>query len=81
MENEFGNKQRKSYNLMRRSMHLTMAILILGVGVVMLWGDKMGNAKLRDFIEDKDPMMRNLFGGLCLIYGSFRLYRGLKKEA
>ncbi len=80
MERDFKQTERKRFNLMRRSKDFTMAGLILAMAVIMLWGDKLGNDRLRDFILEKDPMMRYLFGSLCLIYGSFRLYRGIKMD-
>jgi hypothetical protein len=30
--------------------------------------------------EDIDQSFRYMFGGICLLYGGFRLYRGLKKN-
>jgi uncharacterized membrane protein YfcA len=50
-----------------------MSFLILGMGVVMFLGAKLGIAQL----VDVDPLFRYLFGGICLLYGGFRLYRGV----
>ncbi|MDB5231455.1 MAG: hypothetical protein JWN76_2260 [Chitinophagaceae bacterium] len=61
---------------MRTVYDMGMGIIILGVGLVLFFGKKMGIQK----IEEMDPLMRNLFGGLCVIYGGFRLYRGIKKD-
>ena len=80
MENDYRQNQRKSYILMRTVYDITMALLILSIGIIMLAGDKLGNDTLKNFILDRDPMMRYLFGGLCILYGGFRLYRGIKRN-
>jgi uncharacterized membrane protein YfcA len=50
-----------------------MSFLILGMAVVMFFGAKLG---IKQFI-DVDPLFRYLFGSVCLLYGGFRLYRGI----
>lgn len=76
MENEYRDRQRKSYIIMRVIYDLTMAILLLGMAVVMLFAEKL---KVNKFIEI-DSSFRYLFGVICLLYGGFRLYRAIKKE-
>lgn len=76
MENEYRDRQRKSYIIMRVIYDLTMAILLLGMAVVMLFAEKL---KINKFIEI-DLSFRYLFGAICLLYGGFRLYRAIKKE-
>ena len=76
MENDYRNKQRKSYNLMRTVYNITMGLIILGIGVVMLFNDKIG----LNLFETLDPIMIYAFSGLCILYGAFRLYRGVKKN-
>lgn len=80
MENDYRQNQRKSYILMRTVYDITMALLILSIGVIMLVGDKLGSETLKNFIADRDITMRYLFGGLCILYGGFRLYRGIKRD-
>jgi hypothetical protein len=46
----------------------------------MLFGTKLGVPALEAFIEDRDSFLLGIFGGLCLLYGAFRLYRGFKKN-
>lgn len=65
---------------MRMSYDLTMAILILGMALVMLFGDKFNIPVIAGFISNVEPLMRYLFGGLCVVYGSFRLYRAFKRD-
>jgi hypothetical protein len=53
-----------------------MAILLLGMAVVMLFAEKL---KVDRFIEI-DSAFRYMFGAICLLYGGFRLYRGIKSD-
>ncbi len=77
MENEFRAKQKKSYNLMRMSYDLTIAVLLLGMAVIMLFADKLNMEQL---LDKDNEFFRYFFGGLCLLYGGFRLYRGIKRN-
>ena len=76
MESSYRDKQRKSYNLMRTVYNVTMGLIILGIGVVMLFNEKLG----LNLFQDMNPIMIYAFSGLCIIYGAFRLYRGIKKD-
>ena len=76
MENEFEVKKRRSYTIMRMTYDITMAIIFLGVAIAMLLAEKLKLEQLA-FI---DPVFRYLFGGICLLYGGFRLYRGIKRD-
>lgn len=73
MENDIRSKREKSYILMRRIYDFSMSSLILGTSVVMFLGAKLGIVQLIEV----DPLFRYLFGGVCLLYGGFRLYRGI----
>ena len=61
---------------MRTIMDATRAVIILGVGVILFFGPKMGMQR----IEEIDPLIRNLFGGISILYGAFRLYRSFKRD-
>ena len=76
MKNDFENSRRKSYTRMRMIYDFTMAGLILAIGFILFFGDKFG----LDLIAGLDPFIRYGFGGLCLLYGSFRVYRGIKHD-
>ncbi len=76
MEREFEQKKQKSYAVMRMTYDLTMAVLFLAMAVVMLFAEQL---KLEQFIS-VDPLFRYMFGGICLLYGGFRLYRGIKRQ-
>ena len=76
MENSSRDRSQKSYTLMRRTYDLTMSVLILGLGVVVAFADYWHIQA----IMDRDVVLRYLFVGICLLYGGFRLYRGIKAE-
>ena len=76
MENNFRDKQRKSYDSMRTVYNITMGVIILGIGLLCYYLiDKLGMNLSID-----NPLMLYAFSGLCIIYGAFRLYRGIKKN-
>ena len=77
MESDFKEKQRKGYSNMQTVYNVTMGIIIVGIGVMMFFNEKIGLN-----LEEKfgDSMMIYLFEGLCFLYGGFRLYRGIKKD-
>jgi len=55
---------------------LTMGALILGVGLILFFGDRFG----LPIISELDTVIRYGFGGLCFLYGGFRIYRGIKHD-
>ena len=69
-------KSERTYRVFRSIYDFTMATLILGCGVLML-GAKW--FKL-DQVLNVDAEFRTIFGGMCLLYGGFRLYRGFQKD-
>jgi uncharacterized membrane protein YedE/YeeE len=71
-------EERRSYVLIRSVRDITMSVLILSMAILMLFGTKIPFTK--KLVFSIDPLMRYMFGGLCLIYGSFRLYRAIKKD-
>ncbi|RFM29623.1 hypothetical protein [Deminuibacter soli] len=75
MEQDYKEKQRKSYTLMRTIYDAGMGLLILGMGIVLFFGSK----KIPQ-IAALDPLMRNMLGGMFVLYGGFRLYRGIKRQ-
>lgn len=77
MEREYRNSQLKSgQTTMRFVYDITMAILILGMGALLLLGNKLNVTQ----IIALDPLMRYMFAGLCVLYGGFRLYRAIKRD-
>jgi uncharacterized membrane protein len=69
-------KSARFYRLSRRIYDFTMASLILGSAILMLGAEWFHVDKMLNI----DATFRNLFGGMCLLYGGFRLYRGFKQD-
>ena len=76
MYNNFERKDRNSRDTMLKVADIGRAIVILSVAVVLLLGDLF---KFEQIIQI-DPLLRYMFGGISLLYGSFRLYRGIKNN-
>lgn len=72
---DYEQKRLKAYANRRSLMDLGMGLIYAGMG---------GFFVLKDFFGvtiDFPPRPFNyIFGGLCLMYGGFRIYRGLKKN-
>jgi hypothetical protein len=74
MENEGSDRRKKGYILMRTIMDYGMGIIIFGFGIFFLLAPRLGiGFQIDDFY-------RYCFGGLCIIYGGWRVYRGYKKN-
>ena len=56
--------------------HIVMSLLFIGMGVMMIFAEYFNLEQLIGF----DKVFRFLFGGICLLYGGFRLYRGVMKN-
>ncbi len=78
MDNDYKSRRQKSYTNMQTVYNVSMGILITGIGVMMFFNEEIG-LNLSDKF-DGDSLMIYLFGSLCLLYGGFRLYRGIKKD-
>jgi hypothetical protein len=66
----------KGYILMRSIMDFGMGILWTSMGIFLLF-IKYFNTELQ--LRFDDPAMK-IFGGVCILYGGFRIYRGYKKN-
>jgi hypothetical protein len=55
--------------------HLFFGALILGVGAIIFKKDHFNIASINKFTADRDPLLMQLFGGICMLYGAWRLYR------
>lgn len=79
MEREYRPPQQKTGLQIRSAADLTRALIILIIGIIMLLGDRFGIKALTEMLQSRDSFIRYLFGGLCIFYGGFRLYRVLKR--
>ncbi len=75
-ESNFGRKKRGGRITLQTVSDITRAIVILGVAVVLL----LGSVLKIQFVLQIDNLLRYGFGGISLLYGGFRLYRGITGE-
>lgn len=80
MINDFKERQRKNAAVARTIYNFSFGIIVLVVGLIMLFLNQINSDTLNAYLGYMDPLLRYLFGGLCLLYGGFRLYRGIKKD-
>ena len=72
---DYEQKRLKAYANRRSLMDLGMGLIYAGMGGFFVLKDLFG------FAFDFPPRPFNyIFGALCLLYGGFRIYRGLKKN-
>ncbi|MFN8290408.1 MAG: hypothetical protein U0U70_09135 [Chitinophagaceae bacterium] len=76
---EYEKKKRQQVSQMKSLMDYGMGILILLVGLFFLFRDKLGHFPLNDQLGKPD-MLERVFGGMSVVYGLWRLYRGYKKQ-
>lgn len=74
MSTDLEEKYKRQYMNRRAIMDIGMGLIIAGFGVFFAFSNKFG------FIIDLDPPFLYMFAGLCLLYGGFRIYRGVKKN-
>lgn len=64
----------RRYMLRRSIMDYGMGVIIFCLGIFFLIAPKF------KVVFGIDEMFRYMFGGLCILYGLFRVYRGYKKN-
>lgn len=77
MIDEYEKKKRKQIASMRAVMDYGIGALILGAGVFFFFRDRFDMT----FNENFPPnSIDKIFGAICIVYGSWRIYRGYKKN-
>lgn len=76
MYEQHESKHQKAFNTLQSIRHIAMALLFTAMGVMMLFAEKLKIEQLLSF----DNIFRYFFGGICFLYGGFRLFRAFKKE-
>lgn len=72
---EKSDPKTKRYILMKSIMDLGMGIIYVAVGIMILLAKKIGLNN--EFVES---MPGKIFAGLVMLYGAWRVYRGIKKD-
>jgi len=75
-EKEQMNERDKGYVRMRSMMDWGMGILWAGMGVFLIFIKKFSPSMGERFGD----LTMQIFGGVCILYGLFRMYRGYKKN-
>jgi len=65
----------RGYVMMRTLMDVGMGIIYIAVAVFIIFAPKFGFSS--KFFE---PPFSYIFAGICILYGGFRIYRGVKKN-
>jgi hypothetical protein len=76
MASDLEDKKQRAYVNRRAIMDLGMGIIYAGVGVFLIFSRQL----LGKEMEFPPEPFNYIFGGLCLLYGGFRIYRGIKKN-
>jgi uncharacterized membrane protein len=69
------DKRTRNYVLMRTLMDVGMGIIYIGVSLFILFGKRLGFS-----LAVFEPPFNYWFAGICIAYGIFRVYRGVKKN-
>ncbi|RYY48570.1 MAG: hypothetical protein EOO06_09810 [Chitinophagaceae bacterium] len=75
-ERDEQRERNKGYDRMRSIMDYGMGAAWTAMGVFLVFIEKFNTG-----LEERfgDPVMK-IFGGVCIVYGLFRVYRGYKKN-
>jgi hypothetical protein len=77
MLEEYERKKRKQMSSMRSMMDFAMGIIIMSAGLFFFFRNQF---KI-EFNESFPPNdIDKIFGGICIVYGAWRIYRGFKKN-
>jgi hypothetical protein len=57
-----------------------MGIFILIIGVIFLFRSQFGEKFFLNQQLGKPDLLEKIFGGLCLLYGVWRIWRGYQKK-
>ncbi|MBC7947683.1 MAG: hypothetical protein H7Y42_07370 [Chitinophagaceae bacterium] len=77
MLEEYEKKRRKQVSSMRAIMDYAMGVVIFLLGLFFFLRDRV---KLEVNESFPPNYMDKIFGGICIIYGAWRIYRGYKKN-
>lgn len=79
MFEDYEKKKRSQHSQMRSMKDYGMGVFILFIGLFFLFRNKLGKIPLNESLGQPDTLEK-IFGGLCIIYGVWRFYRGYKKN-
>jgi hypothetical protein len=74
-QDEFDKRKLSAYTSRRSLMDFGMGLIYLALGGFFLLSRQLGYE-----LVFPQPPFSYIFGGLCVVYGLFRIYRGYKKN-
>jgi len=77
MENSARDSRDKNFRIMRMIYDFTMGLLMGALGTGIILAEKMGFVQVLDWGANT----RYFIGAIFLLYGVFRIYRGIKQTA
>jgi hypothetical protein len=77
MENSARDSRDKNFRIMRMIYDFTMGLLMGALGTGIILAEKMGFVQVLDW----GAKTRYFIGAIFLLYGVFRIYRGIKQTA
>ncbi len=72
-------KSRRRIDQSSGLLNLFMGLLMIVVGIIIFKKDHFNIAQIVKFFEGSDVFLIQIFGGLWILYGIWRLYRGYHK--
>ena len=81
--NEFEQKQQNEYEKRKLSAYTTRrSVMDFGMGLIYtaLGGFFLLSKQFGYELQFPQPPFSYIFGGLCVVYGLFRIYRGYRKN-
>jgi len=75
-QREYEDKKQRAYVNRRAIMDLGMGIIYAAAGAFFILSDVLMGIEL----AFPPKPFSYIFGALCLLYGGFRIYRGIKRE-
>jgi hypothetical protein len=73
---QFEEKRVKQLVTMRSVMDYSVGLIIMLIGAGIVFHEQLG-VNFRDYLK---PPMDKVFGGLWIVYGAWRMYRGYKRN-
>lgn len=75
MQRDFQHNRKKAYSGRRSAMDLGMGIIYAGMGAFFVLSEPLGFR-----MEFLQKPFSYILGGICLLYGGFRIFRGIRKN-
>jgi hypothetical protein len=74
MAEDYEDRKQRAYVNRRSITDLGMGIIYIGMSLLMVFASKVG----LDAVFSAP--FNYVFGGICLLYGGFRIYRGVRRN-